>query len=228
MNYLSDPYEIERRSMAIIDGEVPFPRAFNGVAWQVVRRMIHTTADFELLDLVRFHPDAVVLGMAALASGCTIFTDTRMACMGIPQRRLDPLGCRAVSFMADADVAEEARRQHTTKAVASVDKAVSDPSVEIYVIGNAPTALLRLAEHIEAGNVQPALVVAMPVGFVNAAESKDLFMEKSLAPYIAVQGRKGGSPLAACVVNALAQAVLDGVSEQAILGDSDTRTEGGE
>ncbi len=219
MNYLTDPQEIERRSMAIIEAEAPPPRAYSGIAWQVVRRMIHTSADFEMLDLVRFHPDAVIQGMAALAGGCTIFTDTRMACMGIPQRRMDPLGCKVVSFMSDPDVAVLARERETTRAVVAVDKAVADPSVRIFVIGNAPTALLRLIERIEAGDVQPALVVAMPVGFVNAAESKAMFMEKSPAPYIAVQGRKGGSPLAACVVNALAQALLDGASEEAILGD---------
>jgi precorrin-8X/cobalt-precorrin-8 methylmutase len=211
MQYLSDPMEIERRSMAIIESEVPTPRPYAGICWQVVRRMIHTSADFELLNLVRFHPDAVISGMAALAGGCTIFTDTRMACMGIPRRRLAPLGCRVVSFMSEPDVAAEARQRQTTMSVVAVDRAVADPTIQIYVIGNAPTALLRLLERIEAGDVRPALVVAMPVGFVNATESKALFMEKSPAPYIAVEGRKGGSPMAACVVNALAQGVLDGV-----------------
>ena len=216
------PERIEARSFEIIDAEVPEPRPFSGVAWSIVRRMIHTTADFELLDLARFHPDAVASGLAALARGCTIVTDTEMARMGIPVRRMEPLGCEVRCLMNDPRVALRAKADGTTRAHAAVDVAVEEIRPEIFVIGNAPTALVRLLEHVRAGRARPALVVGMPVGFVNAAESKALLVNQDaagksasdgagapfVAPYIAVHGRKGGSPMAACVINALAEEVL--------------------
>lgn len=215
------PLEIERRSLEIIDAEVPEPRPFAGVEWEVVRRMIHTTADFELLELVRFHPDAVAAGLAALRAGAAIVTDTEMARAGIPLRRMTPLGCTVRCLMNDPRVAAMARENGTTRALAAVDlaagpdraagaAAASVPVPDIWVVGNAPTALIRLLEHVRAGTLRPALVVGMPVGFVNAAESKELLLAQSDAPYVTVRGRKGGSALAACVINALADVVLRG------------------
>ncbi|WP_243545772.1 precorrin-8X methylmutase [Pseudodesulfovibrio tunisiensis] len=201
------PRGIEAESFRIIDSEVPDPRPYQGPQWEIVRRMIHTTADFEMLDLVRFHPGAVESGRDALKRGCDIVTDTEMARRGIPVRRMDPLGCTVHCLMNDERVVARAGEQGTTRAFAAVDVAVDELRPEIFVIGNAPTALLRLLERFEAGDIAPALVVGMPVGFVNAAESKDLLIQSEL-PYIAIQGRKGGSALAACVVNAIAEMAL--------------------
>ncbi|MEF2144363.1 MAG: precorrin-8X methylmutase [Desulfovibrionaceae bacterium] len=204
------PLEIENKSLGIIDSEVPLPRPFEGVEWEVVRRMIHTTADFEMLDLVRFHPQAVVSGLAAMRSGAVIVTDTEMARMGIPVRRMEPLGCTVHCLMNDPRVAEQAKSRGLTRARVAVDRAVEELAPNIWVIGNAPTALIRLLELAEQGHARPALVVGMPVGFVNAAESKDMLLAQDRLPYVSVQGRKGGSALAACVINALAEVVLRG------------------
>lgn len=204
-----DPGDIERRSFEIIESEVPGPRGFAGDEWRIVRRMIHTTADFELLSLARFHADAVNNGMEALLRGCLIVTDTEMARMGITRGRMDRLGCRVECYMGDPEVRDKARQENTTRASAAVDYALSRLNQGIYVIGNAPTALLRLLEGIETGECRPALIVGMPVGFVNAAESKEILMDQNEVPYITIQGRKGGSALAACVVNQLAEAALE-------------------
>ncbi|MFH1915164.1 MAG: precorrin-8X methylmutase [Pseudomonadota bacterium] len=204
-NFFS-PDEIEAESLRIIDAEVPQPRPFSGEKWQIVRRMIHTTADFELLKLVRFHPDAVRSGLEALRAGAKIVTDTEMARQGIPVRRLDPLGASVHCLMNDERVVARARAENITRATAAVDMAVDMAVGEIrpniFVVGNAPTALIRLVERLDAGMPAPALVVAMPVGFVNAAESKALLMSRPV-PFIAIEGRKGGSALAASVINAL-------------------------
>jgi len=200
--------DIEAESFRIIDAEVPEPRPFVGEQWEVVRRMIHTTADFEMLELARLHPRAVEAGVAALLRGCRIFTDTEMAHAGIPDRRTTPLGCTVDCLMRDPEVQALSRTQGVTRARAAVDFAVERLHPDLYVIGNAPTALLRLLEHIAAGRARPALIVGMPVGFVNAAESKELLMAQDAVPYIAVAGRKGGSALAASVVNALAEIAL--------------------
>ena len=197
------PEEIETESMRIIDSEVPEPRPYAGMEWNIVRRMIHTTADFEMLKLVRFHEKAVESGLAAMKNGAVIVTDTEMARCGMPLRRLTPLGCTVHCLMNDERVIARAKNENITRAKAAIDVAVSEIKPQIYVVGNAPTALIRLAEHLDSGSVSPALVVAMPVGFVNAAESKALLMSRDV-PYIAIEGRKGGSALAASVINALA------------------------
>lgn len=204
--------DIEAESMRIIESEVPEPRPFAGGEWLVVRRMIHTTADFGLLQQVCFHPRAVEAGKRALAAGCTLVTDTEMCRAGIPERRMAALGCTVRCLMRDPEVLTLAQAQGVTRARAAVDCAVEriDPprGPAIWVIGNAPTALLRLLELVAGGRAEPALVIGMPVGFVNAAESKALLLAQSRIPYIVVEGRKGGSPLAASAVNALAEMVL--------------------
>lgn len=198
-----NPEEIEAESLRIIDSEIPKPRPFEGQKWEIVRRMIHTTADFELMNLTRFHEDAVVNGVRALRNKAKIVTDTEMAKRGIPVRRMDPLGCSVHCLMNDERVVSRAKAEGITRAKAAVDIAVREIKPEIYVVGNAPTALIRLVEHFDNGDVLPKLVVGMPVGFVNAAESKALLMSRDI-PYISIEGRKGGSALAACVINALA------------------------
>lgn len=208
------PEEIEKRSLAIIDAEVPSPRPFVGAEWSVARRMLHTSADFDLLGQIRFHPRAVTDGRAALLAGADIVTDTQMALSGIPVRRLQPLGCTVRCLMSDPLVARRAMIANQTRAWAAMDQVMEQGGADIFVIGNAPTALYRLLDWIAQGARQPRLIVGMPVGFVNAAESKDLLMAQDAAPFITIVGRKGGSSLAACVINALAQMVLDDLARE--------------
>lgn len=204
-----NPGDIEALSLSIIEKEAVRPADVKDDEWTVIKRMIHTTADFELAGLTRFHPEAAAAGKAALSAGAAIITDTNMARCGIPMRRMEPLGCEVVCLMDDPFVIEEAKRLGITRAHVAVDEAVKRYQKAVFVIGNAPTALLRLLEKIEAGEAAPPLVVGMPVGFVNAAESKALLMAQDTVPYVSIEGRKGGSALAACVVNALAQMLLD-------------------
>lgn len=195
------PADIERRSMEIIEeelGEICLPP----MEKDVIKRVIHTSADFDYARTLRFSDAAVERGLAALRQGCTIVTDTNMACTGISQAALDKLGCRKVCFMADADVADEAKAKGTTRAAACMDKACRLEGPVIIAVGNAPTALIRLHELMEQGDIRPELVIAVPVGFVNVVYAKELIMA-GRAPYIAAKGRKGGSNVAAAICNAL-------------------------
>ncbi len=209
------PDQIENSSMAIIDAEVP-DKPFTGLEWLIARRMIHTTADFDLLNHIMFSSGAVDTGMALLEQGCVIYTDTQMARMGIPMRRMTPLGCEVRCLLGDSRVEDMAQKNNTTRTRASVDVALTDNGLgaeSIYVIGNAPTALIRLLELVHAGKARPALIVGMPVGFVNAAESKELLIAQHTVPFITIRGRKGGSALAACVINQMAHCLLEGCGE---------------
>lgn len=196
------PHEIERRSFAIIDKEAG-EHGFEPKAWSIVRRMIHTTGDFDFVQITRIHQKAVEKGVEALKRGKPIFTDTRMAKAGISERRLKPFGVTKTCILENPEVAVIARKKGATRSLAGMDLAVEKAREAIFVIGNAPTALFRLIEHVKAGKALPALVVGMPVGFVNARESKDALAELDI-PHITALGRKGGSALAASVINALA------------------------
>jgi precorrin-8X/cobalt-precorrin-8 methylmutase len=195
------PNEIEQLSFQMIASEAG-DHGFPADQWPVVRRVIHTSADFEWQQMIRFHPQAIAAGVAAIRSGCAIITDTNMARAGIRQRDLVRFGGTVKCYMSDERVAETAARKGITRAKAAVDVSAAELSGGIYVVGNAPTALLRLIELMEQGAVQPALVVGLPVGFVNAAESKALLLECDV-PHVTNVGRKGGSNVAAAVVNAL-------------------------
>ncbi|MFH0998608.1 MAG: precorrin-8X methylmutase [Pseudomonadota bacterium] len=195
------PNEIEAQSFTIIDTEAG-PHAFSSDEWQIVRRMIHTSADFDYMKTVRFHPNAISKGVQAIREGKTIITDTTMAKSGINAAGLAQHGCRVICLIQDADVCRIARNAGNTRASAAVDAVLTEMAGGIYVVGNAPTALLRLIALIKAGQASPALVIGLPVGFVNAAESKDELMAMDY-PNISNSGRKGGSTVAACVVNAL-------------------------
>lgn len=195
------PGEIERHSFSIITRELG-GRAFPPGVGDVVKRVIHTTADFDYADTLCFSPGAVEAGVAAFQSGCTLVTDTQMALAGISKPSLQKLGCTAVCYMSDPQVAAAARHNGTTRAVASMDKAAALDGSAVYALGNAPTALLRLCAQMEQGLVRPALVVGVPVGFVNAAESKERLLCFDV-PYIVARGRKGGSTVAAAICNAL-------------------------
>lgn len=201
MNGHMKPADIEKRSFAIITEELGGRTFPEGVA-EVVKRVIHTSADFDYADNLCFSPDAVEQAKAALEAGATIVTDTNMALAGISKGTLAKLGGKAVCLMADEDVAREAKARGVTRATVSMEHAAKLDGPLIFAIGNAPTALIRLHELIGEGAVSPALVIGVPVGFVNVVESKELFLGGD-TPYIIARGRKGGSNVAAAIVNAL-------------------------
>lgn len=196
------PDEIERLSFQIIDREAG-SHDFSTQQWEIVRRMIHTSADFEYMQTVHFHKDALAAGLGAIRSGRQIITDTNMARVGIRKTELSRYGVQVNCLMNETSIHERAKAAGSTRAKAAVEAAVEAMEGGIYVVGNAPTALLRLVELIKSGEARPALVIGMPVGFVNAAESKAALMELD-HPYISNEGRKGGSNVAASAVNALA------------------------
>jgi precorrin-8X/cobalt-precorrin-8 methylmutase len=204
------PHEIEAKSFAIIDAEAG-PHNFAPDEWKIVRRMIHTTADFEYMQMVRISNNAVAAGIKAIRNGCTVITDTNMAKTGIRKDLLAGFGSRCECLMADPRVAEQARERGVTRARVAVEKAAHMMENGIYVVGNAPTALLHLLDMINNKAANPALVVGLPVGFVNAAESKAALVETKI-PYISNVGRKGGSNVAASVINALALIAKDKVA----------------
>jgi precorrin-8X/cobalt-precorrin-8 methylmutase len=201
------PEEIEAQSFRIIDEEAGV-HGFSPEQWPVVRRMIHTSADFEYKKTVRFHPNALKAGLEAIRQGKTIVTDTNMARVGIRKKELSRFGVAVECYISDPKVGRIAADTGATRAKAAVDAAIEAMPGGIYVIGNAPTALLRLIELIKSGRASPALIIGLPVGFVNAAESKAALIELD-HPYISNIGRKGGSNVAASVVNALAIMALD-------------------
>lgn len=200
------PADIERTSMSILTAELaekgltPPPETE-----AVVRRVVHTTADFDYAKNLRFTPGAVAKGIQALHDGTWIITDTNMALAGISKPGLKKLGVEAVCYMADPAVAEAAKQSGTTRAVAAMQRAAQEHPGAILAVGNAPTALLTIAAQIEAG-LRPALVIGVPVGFVNVVESKEALLavcERYGVPAIVAMGRKGGSNVAAAVCNAL-------------------------
>ena len=201
------PQEIEARSFAIIDAEIPEPRPFSDGLWEVARRCGHTLGDTEIVADLRLSRDGLAAGVAALRRGCTVYTDTRMAAAGLPLRRLTPLGVTVTPLMGLPGLEEISRRRGVTRSRAGIDMIADRLAGQIMVIGNAPTALLALLEALNQGAPAPALVVGMPVGFVNAAQSKEL-LRQSPWPHFTLLGRKGGSAVAAACVNALAELAL--------------------
>ena len=201
------PQEIEARSFAIIDAEIPEPRPFSGGLWEVARRCVHTLGDTEIIADLRLSRDGLAAGVAALRRGCTVYTDTRMAAAGLPLRRLTPLGVTVTPLMGLPGLEEISRRRGVTRSRAGIDMIADRLAGQIMVIGNAPTALLALLEALNQGAPAPALVVGMPVGFVNAAQSKEL-LRQSPWPHFTLLGRKGGFAVAAACVNALAELAL--------------------
>ena len=201
------PMEIEKRSFEIIGQELKEQgKILQPDTELIVKRCIHTSADFDYARNLVFSPGAVEQGVAALREGCSIVTDTRMGWSGLNKKRLEKLGGKAYCFMADTDVAREAKERGITRAAVSMEKAAVLEEDLIFAIGNAPTALIRMAQLIRAGAMSPALILAVPVGFVNVVESKEeilaLARERGI-PAIAALGRKGGSTVAAALCNAL-------------------------
>ncbi|GHU89768.1 precorrin-8X methylmutase [Deltaproteobacteria bacterium] len=204
------PEEIEARSCAIIDAEVSEPRPFSGLLWPVARRCVHTLGDTTIVADLRLSSLGLAAGVAALSRGCTVYTDTCMAAAGLPLRRMRPLGVTVTPLMALLDLEIVARRRGVTKSRAAVEAMAERFEGQIVVIGNAPTALMALMDVLAQGMPAPALIVGMPVGFVNAAQSKAL-LNKSPWPHFTLLGRKGGSAVAAACVNALAEMALAGI-----------------
>lgn len=196
------PMEIEARSFEIIT-QILGDRVLDPENELVIKRAIHTTADFDYADNLVFSEHAVKTGIEALRAGCDIVTDTQMARAGINKTILASLGGEVHCFMSDADVAAEAKARGVTRAFVSMEKAARLQKPCIFAIGNAPTALAALEELMEADALHPALIIGVPVGFVNVVESKELILAQHRAPYIIARGRKGGSNVAAAICNAL-------------------------
>ena len=199
------PAQIEKRSFEIITEELG-DRALVPGTEPVVKRCIHTSADFDYADNLVFSENVVEKALSALRRGASIVTDTQMAEAGINKKKLAQYGGQVYCFMSDEDVAEAARENGTTRAAASMDKAAElyqrTPEL-IFAIGNAPTALVRLYELVREGGLAPELIIGVPVGFVNVVQSKEMILELKDTPYIVARGRKGGSNIAACICNAL-------------------------
>ena len=195
------PMDIEKRSMEIITGEL------NGRTWpepefSIVKRCIHTSADFDYADNLCFSEHAAMLGVEALRRGAAIVTDTKMAWSGINKKKLEEYGGEAFCFMSDEDVAREAKERECTRAAVCMERGAALNREVIFAVGNAPTALIRLYELIQEGKVKPVLIIGAPVGFVNVVEAKELIMTAGV-PYIVPRGRKGGSNIAATICNAM-------------------------
>ena len=195
------PGEIEKRSFEIITRELG-DRILDEEKAPLIKRVIHTSADFEYADTLCFSDDVIAKALKAIRSGASIVTDTQMGRAGINKRSLAKYGGQVYCFMSDEDVAAEAKKNGTTRAVASIDKAAAMDQPLIFDIGIEPTALIRIYELVKEGKLSPALVIGVPVGFVNVVQSKELIMETEV-PYIVARGRKGGSNVAAAICNAL-------------------------
>ena len=194
------PMEIERRSFEIITEELG-DRKIDPEFELVVKRVIHTTADFEYYDTLTFSEHAVLKLMDAIREGCDVVTDTTMAQSGVNKRMLARFGGQARCFIGDADVAEEAKARGVTRSLVSMEKAAALGKPLIFAIGNAPTALFSICDLIRAGRLSPRMVIGVPVGFVNVVEAKEELM-RTAPDYIVARGRKGGSNVAAAIVNA--------------------------
>ena len=196
------PAEIEARSFEIITEELGDVPLIPGTE-PIVKRCIHTSADFAYARSLHFTEGAVEHALEMLRNGASVVTDTQMGRAGINKARLAKYGGQVYCFMSDEDVAEAAKAGGTTRAAASMDKAASLGEPLIFAIGNAPTALVRLYELIQEGRLRPELIIGVPVGFVNVVQSKELILSLKDTPSIVARGRKGGSNIAACICNAL-------------------------
>ena len=209
------PQDIESRSFQIIGKEL-LERGIelDPTTAPLVMRAIHTTADFDYAENLKFSLGAVEAGVKALREGAYVVTDTTMAQSGINKRALARLGGEALNFIRDPEVMEQAKQRGLTRSAMAMEKAADLGKPLIYAVGNAPTALVRLWELVNEGMaVPPALIIGVPVGFVNVVESKDLVMTLPDTPWIVAQGRKGGSNLAAALVNALLYMATDNQRE---------------
>ncbi len=196
------PLEIEAESFRIIESELG-KTDFSEQEFSVVRRCIHATGDFSFADNIRFHPQAITAGLSAIWAGKNILVDVNMAAAGISGRLLEKFGGRVICLIGEAETAAMAKNMNTTRSEAAMELAKKrDMNIGITAIGNAPTALLRIMAMRDEGSFAPELIIGVPVGFVNAVESKDILVDKPY-PFITALGRKGGTPVAVAMVNAL-------------------------
>ncbi|WP_016754314.1 cobalt-precorrin-8 methylmutase [Leptospira santarosai] len=201
--------EIEDRSFSIIDEEAG-PHSFSEEEWEVVRRIIHATADFEYKNITKIHHKAIDSGIRALRSGCPIVCDVQMILAGLNRDRLKVYGCKTYCFISDEDVIAKAKEKNSTRAIEAIRKANTYDLLNgaVIAVGNAPTALLEIERLIRTEGIKPALIVGVPVGFVSAIESKEIILKLEYsnvfsAPYILTKGRKGGSTIAVAILHAL-------------------------
>ncbi len=206
MSFLKSPDSIEQKSFEIIQRELG-PRPWTEAEAKIITRIIHTTADFSFADVTELSPGVIESAIASLRSGCGIVTDTNMAKAGINKNLLTRLGIEVSCFIDRPEVEEESRTLGITRAMVAMRVAAQNPSNRIFAIGNAPTALFELISLYEKGEIKPTAVIGVPVGFVGAAEAKEALRHTSI-PYIITRGRKGGSNVAAAVVNALLRLAL--------------------
>lgn len=202
MDIIRDPKEIERKSMAIIEESLPALADLPGREREIVKRVIHTTGDLDCISLVRISPGAVEAGLGAIRSGRAILTDVNMLRTGLIGERMNRFGVKALCLINDPEVVREAGEKGITRAMAAMERGAAGAGGGIVAIGNAPTALFTLCRMIREGAVSPALVVGTPVGFVGAAESKEVLIEAGVE-YVTMPGTRGGSTVAASIVNAL-------------------------
>lgn len=207
-SYIEDPLEIERKSFEIIHSEMRNTN-LEPLRLQIMKRVIHTTTDFVYEDILWFKPGAEAAMQAVLKSGCTVVSDTQMIGAGISKPLLNQLGCEHLCLVSDPEVAAYAKAHGMTRSMAAVDIALKRPGLKLFAIGNAPTAIYRLMEHLDRGEKSIAGIIGVPVGFVGAEESKDELWKKTL-PMIITKGRKGGSTVAVAIVNALLRESVKG------------------
>ncbi len=201
-NYINtSPTGIEEDSMQIIAKELSHLILPEELA-PMIKRIVHTTADFEYAHLLEAHPDAVRNAKKTLLNSCKIYADTSMITAGVSKPGLKKLACEIQCFVHDKDVVLEAKTRGITRSICAINKAAANKEYKIYVIGNAPTALVRICELAKEGTINPDLVIGVPVGFVGAAESKEMLRNSGL-PYIIIRGRKGGSTVGVAIINSI-------------------------
>lgn len=210
MSYIKKPMSIEKRSFEIITEELGEKnKQFSEKEGPVVKRVIHTTADFEYADILEISKGAIDSAIEGLRNGCKIYCDTNMIVNGLSKKNLERFGCEAYTLVSHPDVMVEAKERGVTRSIVGMEKALKDKDTKIFLIGNAPTALFTLKEHLERGEVEtPKLVIGVPVGFVGAAESKEVIKDVEV-PYIVSRGRKGGSPVAVSILHGILYQMYD-------------------
>jgi len=202
MDYIKKPMEIENGSMAIIEAEMFNPGRFSDDELKVVKRVIHTTADFEYEKLITFSDGVIDKLLANVNNASKIYADTNMIAVAVNRVLLKKTNMEIVNYVHDEDVVIKAKELSITRSMVAMEKAYNDTSIKVFLIGNAPTALIRLMELMEAKPREDVVIVGVPVGFVGASESKDALL-KTNYPHISIVGRKGGSPVAAAIMNAV-------------------------
>lgn len=203
MEYIKNPVSIEDKSFEIIGEEAKeMLSKYTEEELKIIKRVIHTTADFEYGEITEIHKDAIKVGKEALLSGCNIYADTSMIKTGVKRTKLKEFGVEILNYVHDEDVYEMAEKEGITRSMAGIKKAMLQDEIKIFAIGNAPTAIFQLKELIDAGYKKPDLIIGVPVGFVGAVESKEI-LDQIGVPFIRVNGRKGGSPVAVAIINAL-------------------------